>query len=142
MTGYVAFCFGIAPMGTLTTDIVMSTAPPERAGAASGISETSFELGGALGIALLGSFVTALYRNATAGMAPIEHVNIAPAKETLAGAVSVARDLPPEIGGPLLEVARQAFVGAFTQAAFVAAAFCVLAALLSLVFLRRPSVTS
>jgi DHA2 family multidrug resistance protein-like MFS transporter len=141
ITGYVAFCIGIAPMGTLTTDIVMSTAPPQRAGAASGISETSFELGGALGIALLGSFVTALYRSATSGMAPIANVNIAPAKETLAGAVAVARDLPPEIGRPLLELARAAFVGAFTQAAFVAAAFCVIAAFLSLAFLRRPSAT-
>jgi DHA2 family multidrug resistance protein-like MFS transporter len=139
MTGYVAFCFGIAPMGTLTTDIVMSTAPPERAGAASGISETSFELGGALGIALLGSFVTAIYRSATAGIAPIAGVDITPLKETLAGAVTLARELPPEVGGPLLEVARQAFAGAFTQAAFVAAAFCVIAAILSLVFLRRPS---
>jgi DHA2 family multidrug resistance protein-like MFS transporter len=129
-------------MGTLTTDIVMSTAPPERAGAASGISETSFELGGALGIALLGSFVTAIYRSATAGIAPIANVNITPAKETLAGAVTLARELPPEVGGPLLAVARQAFAGAFMQAAFVAAAFCVIAAILSLAFLRRPSVAS
>ena len=140
MTGFVAFCFGIAPMGTLTTDIVMNTAPPERAGAASGISETSFELGGALGIALLGSFVTALYRSSTAGMAPIAGIDIAPAKETLAGAVAVARNLPPEIGGPLLAMARQAFVGAFTQAALVAAALCVVVAIISLAFLRRTSV--
>lgn len=139
MTGYVAFCFGIAPMGTLTTDIVMSTVPPERAGAASGVSETSFELGGALGIALLGSFVTAIYRSGTSTLAPIKDVDITPAKETLAGAVAVARDLPPEIGGPLLEVARHAFVGAFTQAAFVAAGFCVIAAGLSLAFLRTRS---
>jgi DHA2 family multidrug resistance protein-like MFS transporter len=138
MTGYLLFCFGIAPMGTLTTDIVMSAAPPERAGAASGISETSFELGGALGIALLGSLVTAVYRSGTADLAPIANVNIAPAKETLAGAVALARDLPPDVGGPLLELARHAFVGAFIQAAFLAATFCVVAAGLSLAFLRRP----
>ena len=140
ITGFVLFCFGIAPMGTLTTDIVMSTVPPERAGAASGISETSFELGGALGIALLGSFVTALYRSATSGMiAPGTGVDIAPAKETLAGAVAVAKDLAPEIGGPILDIARQAFIGAFTQAALVAAALCIVVAIISLAFLR-PSV--
>ncbi|MEJ0040212.1 MAG: MFS transporter [Gammaproteobacteria bacterium] len=141
MAGYVAFCLGIAPMGTLTTDIVMSTVPPERAGAASGISETSFELGGALGIALLGSFVAALYRSSTAGLMPLTQVDITPAKETLAGAVAVAKQLPPEIGGPLLAIARQAFVDAFAQAALVAAALCVVVAIISLAFLRRPSVT-
>ena len=140
MTGYVAFCLGVAPMGTLTTDIVMSTVPPERAGAASGISETSFELGGALGIALLGSFMTALYRSGTAGIAPIANANISPAKETLAGAVAVTRSLPAEIGGPILEVARHAFVGAFTRTALVAAALCIVVAGISLAFLRRPSV--
>jgi DHA2 family multidrug resistance protein-like MFS transporter len=139
MTGYVAFCFGIAPMGTLTTDIVMSTAPPERAGAASGVSETSFELGGALGIALLGSFVTALYRRSTMGLAPLAHGDITPAKQTLAGAVAVTRDLPPEIGGPILAIARAAFIDAFTQAALVASALCVVVAIISLAFLRRPS---
>ena len=139
-TGFVAFCFGIAPMGTLTTDIVMNTVPPARAGAASGISETSFELGGALGIALLGSFVTALYRSATAGIAPIAGIDIGPARETLAGAVAVARNLPREIGGPVLELARNAFVDAFTQAALVAAALCVVVAIISLAYLRRTSV--
>ena len=51
----VIFSLGLAPVFTLTNDIVIGTAPPERAGAASAISETSSELGGALGIALLGS---------------------------------------------------------------------------------------
>ncbi len=138
MVGYVAFCFGIAPMGTLTTDIVMSTVPPERAGAASGISETSFELGGALGIALLGSFVTAIYRSALAGLAPIAHVDIAPAEETLAGAVALARGLAPQVGEPLLEIARRAFAGAFVQASLIAAALCIIAAIIALAFLRRP----
>ncbi|MGH8178334.1 MAG: hypothetical protein ACREV5_18915 [Steroidobacter sp.] len=38
LTGFMLFCAGLAPMGTLTTDIVMSAAPPEKAGAASGVS--------------------------------------------------------------------------------------------------------
>ena len=54
-----AFCIGLAPIGAITTDLVMTAAPPERAGAASAISETSFEFGGALGIAVLGSMLTA-----------------------------------------------------------------------------------
>jgi DHA2 family multidrug resistance protein-like MFS transporter len=61
VTGMVLQSIGMAPVFTLTNDLIMTTAPPERAGAASGISETASELGGALGIALLGSLATAVY---------------------------------------------------------------------------------
>ena len=61
MIGMLLQAIGMAPVFTLTNDLIMSSAPPERAGAASGISETSSELGGALGIALLGSLATAVY---------------------------------------------------------------------------------
>ena len=44
---------GLAPVFTATTDLIVGSAPPERAGAASGISETGSELGGDLGIAIL-----------------------------------------------------------------------------------------
>jgi len=46
VTGSVAFSLGSAPMTTLATDLMVGTAPPQRAGAASAISETSSELGG------------------------------------------------------------------------------------------------
>lgn len=45
----------ISPVVTLATNLVVGSAPPERAGAASAISETSAEFGGALSIAILGS---------------------------------------------------------------------------------------
>ena len=53
---------GLSPVITMATELIVSSAPQEKAGAASGISETSGEFGGALGIALLGSIGTALYR--------------------------------------------------------------------------------
>jgi MFS transporter, DHA2 family, multidrug resistance protein len=56
---------GAAQVITLGTDLVVGAAPAERAGAASAISETGLELGGALGIALLGSIGTAVYRSET-----------------------------------------------------------------------------
>ncbi|MGH2618372.1 MAG: MFS transporter, partial [Thermomicrobiales bacterium] len=59
----VIMSLGLGPVITLATDIVVGTAPPERAGAASGVSETSAEFGGALGIAVLGSIGTAVYRS-------------------------------------------------------------------------------
>src|SRR5690606_9112122 len=54
---------GLAPALSLTTELVVGSAPPEKAGLASGISETGAELGGSLGIAILGSIGTALYRS-------------------------------------------------------------------------------
>ncbi len=59
----VVFSLGLAPLFTLTNDLIIGSAPPERAGAASGISETGAELGGALAIALLATLGTAVYRN-------------------------------------------------------------------------------
>ena len=63
----VVVALGIAPALTLSTDMIVSSAPPERAGAASALSETGTEFGGAMGIALLGSLGTAV-----AGRAPPE----------------------------------------------------------------------
>jgi DHA2 family multidrug resistance protein-like MFS transporter len=70
VTGSVVFSLGTAPLFTLTNDLIIGSAPPERAGAAAGLSETSAELGGALGIAFFGSIGTAIYRGAMAGGIP------------------------------------------------------------------------
>ena len=66
MAGMVLQSLGMAPVFTLTNDLIIGTAPPAQAGAASGISETASELGGALGIALLGSLATAVFGAALA----------------------------------------------------------------------------
>ncbi|WP_346349049.1 MFS transporter [Rhizohabitans arisaemae] len=65
---------GLLPVSTLATDLVVGAAPPERAGAASAVSETATELGGALGVAVLGSVGTAVYRHrlAESGLLPAE----------------------------------------------------------------------
>ncbi|MBM7368360.1 MFS transporter [Gordonia hydrophobica] len=58
---------GYGVVFSLVTDIVVGSAPPEQSGAASAISETSFELGTALGLALLGSLATAVFLSDDAG---------------------------------------------------------------------------
>src|SRR5262249_11803443 len=68
--GPLVISLGLAPVFTATTDLIVSSAPPERAGAASGISETGAELGGALGIAVLGSIGVAVYRGHLASAPP------------------------------------------------------------------------
>src|SRR3989442_7412002 len=93
----VVISLGLAPVFGLTTELIVGSAPPERAGAASGISETGAELGGALGLALLGSIGVALYRGGlgaavTGGLPPAA---ADAARRTLGGAVWEASTLPP-----------------------------------------------
>ncbi|HKA97208.1 MAG TPA: MFS transporter [Streptosporangiaceae bacterium] len=109
--GSLLISLGLAPVFTVTTDLVVSSAPPERAGAASGISETGAELGGALGIAVLGSIGVAIYRGQLAGALPpgIPSQATAAAQDTLGGAVGAAHQLPSEAGAALLGAAREAF---------------------------------
>src|ERR671910_673290 len=77
-----------APVITLATELIVGSAPPEQAGAATGISETSGELGGALGIAILGSLGTAVYRSelgdSLPSNLPAEAAEVA--RDTLGGA--------------------------------------------------------
>ncbi len=139
VTGSVIFSLGVAPVVTLATDMIVGAAPPERAGAASAISETGTELGLALGVAMIGSLGTAVYRSQVAeavpgGMAP-EATEAA--RETLGGAVEVAQRLPDQIGADLLDAARGAFTEALQLAAATSAAVAVGVAILSAVLLRR-----
>jgi DHA2 family multidrug resistance protein-like MFS transporter len=62
VTASVIISLALAPVFGLTTELIVGSAPPEKAGSASGISETGAELGGALGIAILGSIGVAIYR--------------------------------------------------------------------------------
>jgi MFS transporter, DHA2 family, multidrug resistance protein len=131
MAGSVLFSLGTAPVFTLTNDLIIGSAPPERAGAAAGISETSAELGGALGIALFGTIGLAIYRagvvDGIPARVPTEAASVA--RDTLGGAVEVAGHLPSDLGTPLLQAANEAFVqGVHVSAAISALAALVLAA--------------
>jgi DHA2 family multidrug resistance protein-like MFS transporter len=135
---------GLAPVFTATTDLIVSSAPPERAGAASGISETGAELGGALGIAILGSIGVAVYRGELAAALPaaIPGEAAAVARDTLGGAVGVAGQLPEDLGGVLLASAREAFTQGLQLTAALSAAVAVGIAILATVLLREVPPTS
>src|SRR5215207_659093 len=137
--GSVLFSLGVAPVGTLATDLIVGSAPPERAGAESGISETSAELGGALGIAVLGSIGTAVYRSEVAGAVPTDVPPAAAkaARDTLGGAVAAAEELPDPLGAELLDAAREAFTQALQLTAITSAVIVVGVAILAAVVLRH-----
>jgi DHA2 family multidrug resistance protein-like MFS transporter len=113
------------------TDLVVGHAPPERAGAASALSETCGELGGALGIAVLGTVGGAFYRSHMAGLALPRADE---ALDTLSGALEAARALPPREASELVEQARAAFAGGMHEAMLIASLVAPASALL--VYLR------
>ncbi|QEV17105.1 MFS transporter [Streptomyces alboniger] len=106
---------------TVTADVILSSVPKEQAGAASAVSETAYELGAALGIALLGSIVTGVYRDFTAPPGTPPDVAAA-SHESLGGAVESIDALPSAQADALLSAAQTAFVDGLRLAAGVGAA--------------------
>lgn len=103
---------GLAPVFGLTTELIVGSAPPEKAGAASGISETGAEFGGALGISVLGSIGVAIYRGdlgrSLDSVLPADQ--LASAQDTLGGAAVLSDSLPAELAATVMAAAREAFV--------------------------------
>jgi MFS transporter, DHA2 family, multidrug resistance protein len=129
---------GVGPVGTLGTDLVVGSAPVERAGAAAGVSETSTELGGALGIALLGSLGTAIYRH-DIGALPARASRTA--GQTLGGAVDAATALPHPLADRLLASAHAAYVQGLHIAAITASALAGAIAIVALSLIGRRAPT-
>ena len=134
----IVISLGLAPVITLATELIVGSAPPEQAGAATGMSETSGELGGALGIAILGSVGTAVYRTEVAESLPpgIPAEVADAARDTLGGALAIAQTLPEALGAPLVAAAQLAFIDAIHFVAAVAAVRAVLTAIGAAVALR------
>jgi MFS transporter, DHA2 family, multidrug resistance protein len=139
--GSVVVALGVAPPVTLATDLIVGCAPPERAGVASGISETGAELGGALGIAVLGSIGVAVYRNelGDAVLAGVPPAQAASASDTLGGALEAADTLREQPAAALLDTAQAAFTQGLQIAALTGAAVALATALMAAVLLRRTS---
>ncbi|GII97208.1 MFS transporter [Sinosporangium siamense] len=122
--GYTVLTLGIGVTGTIANSLILNTASAERAGAASGISETGAELGAALGIATLGTVATAVYRNTMAAE------DVAPAaRESMAGALSLGP-------GPHLAAAAEAFGAGLSATALAGAAGLVVTSVLVAVAVR------
>ncbi|MEV7612972.1 MFS transporter [Streptomyces sp. NPDC089799] len=105
---------------TVTADVILSSVPREQAGSASAVSETAYELGAALGIALLGSIVTGVYRGFTAP-AGVPADAARAAHESLGGAVEAAHGLDPATGATMVEAAQEAFTDGLRLASGVGA---------------------
>ncbi|MDX1995883.1 MAG: MFS transporter [bacterium] len=124
---------------TLTVDLVVGAAPAERAGAASAIAETGAELGGALGLAVLGSFGMAVYRSqVSTGMpAGVPADIVERVRETLGSAVVAASELPSQLGQAVLIDAQQAFVRGLQMNALIGVVGFIGLAVLTATMLRN-----
>ncbi|MFI6299997.1 MFS transporter [Nonomuraea sp. NPDC050790] len=140
VSGSVLLFAGLTPFMALGTNLVIGAAPPGRAGAASAISETGAELGGALGIAVLGGIATGVYGGYMNGHAPpgIPSKLTEAARETLPAALQTARQLPESLGIPLAQTARDAFAHSLHVHALITIPLLIALALLPLT-LRRPT---
>nr|WP_250035142.1 MFS transporter [Actinoplanes maris] len=125
VTGMVVGGAGLAPVYTLTTDLVVSSVRSSRAGMAAAVTETGAELGGAVGIAVLGSVVVAAYRGGMSGVPGL------PADGTLMDAAAAAGRLPASAGAALLDRADNAYGMAFALVSLVAAGLVAVAAVLA-----------
>lgn len=139
VTGMVVFSLGLSPMFVLGLDLIVGAVDPARAGAASAISETGQELSAALGVAVIGSIGTAVYRgrmteSLPAGL-PTEVTHAA--EDTLAGALHVAAMLPETLGAELATLARQSYTHALQVNSLVAIGLTAVATVLVLVLLRH-----
>ncbi|PAM82152.1 MULTISPECIES: MFS transporter [unclassified Pseudomonas] len=129
---------GVGAIATISTDVILSAAPPEKAGAASAISETAYEVGVVLGTTVLGGLVTAYYRGALQLPDFLSEMQAKLASETLSGALHVATDLSGDQASELMAQAGRAFEGGIGLASWVTFGLAIMAILIARSTLRAP----
>ncbi|MBM7085746.1 MFS transporter [Micromonospora sp. MMS20-R2-29] len=125
---------GIGLAMTLTGDAIISAAPPRKAGSVSAITETANELGVVLGIAVLGSLLSLVYRHAVSVPSGLPAADAARVRDSLGSALQV---LPPQAAAG----ARDAFITGVQVTSSLAAALTLGAAVLAWVLIPSPRPT-
>jgi EmrB/QacA subfamily drug resistance transporter len=130
------------------TDSIMGSLPPDKAGVGSAVNDTTREIGGALGVAVLGSITASSYRatisaSAVYKTAAAQSPEAAAAiKDSVGSAAQVAARLPASAAAAVTTTANEAFVHALNHTVIVGAAIALGGALVALIFLpARPAVT-
>ena len=139
VVGFAVFSFCGAPLVALGTNLVVGSAPPEKAGSAGSLAQMSNEFGGTLGNALLGAVGFAVYRGLVDDRLPtgLPADAAASARDSLAGATSAAADLPGQAGAALLGSAHESFAAALNTVTAVGAVWLVGVAILVALRLRH-----
>ncbi|MER7012735.1 MFS transporter [Saccharopolyspora sp. NPDC000359] len=127
------------PLLSLGTNLVVSSAPPEKAGSSSSMTQVANEAGSSLGLAIMGSIGAAVYVAQLGDTAPAEvsSETLATAQENVASALTVASELPPEVGDRLAVAAKDAFASGMNTFAMVCMAILLVSAAVIAVLLRH-----
>ncbi|GAB2698761.1 MFS transporter [Nocardia thraciensis] len=138
VAGFLLVGAGVGVALTVSSDLVVGAAPTERAGAAAAVSETAYEAGIALGVAVLGSVVMSVFRRGL-DVSAVPGSQLTTARESLGGAVDTARGLPEQAAASLLDSARESFVTGIHLASIATAVILVVAAVIA--FRTRTAAT-
>ncbi len=136
LLAFVLLGAGVGMSETISNDLILATAPAAKAGAASAISETAYEVGAVLGTAVLGSILAAAYRFHVAVPDSLSASAQQDAGQTLGGAINAAATLPSGQAGELLASARHAFDSGAGLVAAVGLVLMLAAAAMSILTLR------
>jgi MFS transporter, DHA2 family, multidrug resistance protein len=142
VVGLVIATGGIALPMSVGMNLVLASAPPEKAGSAASMLETCGEFGIAVGVAALGSLATFVYRSQLADNIPsgLPAASAHAARESINEAATAAADLHGSLGAALLDAARSAFTAGLNTVAAVGAALFAVAAVVALIALRQIAV--
>jgi DHA2 family multidrug resistance protein-like MFS transporter len=132
--GQVVLAAGLAPIFPMVTSLVLAAAPAERVGAASGLAETTTELGGALGIAVLGIVATAAYRSDLRDLPGQTSLHVS--DDSIGAAMSEAHGLPEPLASAVITASQHSFTAGVHLAALIGAAVAVAMAAVSAWTLR------
>ncbi len=129
LAGFVLAGAGMALSAAPATNAIVASLPQGKQGVASAVNDLSRELGGVLGIAILGSVLNAVYRSGLADAARgVPREAVARAQESLASAVGAAGQLGGGQGERLADAAREAFVGGLSASLLAGAVVLALGA--------------
>ncbi|GAA0930113.1 MFS transporter [Nonomuraea longicatena] len=139
IAGSVLLAFGINPLLSLSTGLVVGAAPPDKAGSASAMMETSAEFGAGMGIAVFGTIGTAIYSGQIVEALPddLPASVAATVEDSFAGAFAVAQELPGQAGERLLALGREAFLNGMNVVSAISAVVMVAIAVLVMAALRQ-----
>jgi EmrB/QacA subfamily drug resistance transporter len=135
--GMCVVAFGMGTAMSPTTDLLMSAVPRNRAGMGSAMNDTTRELGGSLGVAILGSLLASQYSSSIASAVsnfPENVKNIA--EQSLAGALAVGQNLGGTVGANFMLAAKEAWISGYQHSLLIGAIVIAVAAMVA--FFRLP----
>ena len=135
--------FGLGVAMTPATDAIMGALPKEQAGVGSAVNDTTREIGGAIGVAVLGSVFSAVYSSRMTEVANVLPAEIGSVvRDSIGGALAVAGQVGGTSGEAIAAAARSAFVDGMATASLIGMGVAIAGALVALVWLPARATAS